>query len=146
MFNPYYHFKLSSCNILQNDQLLELNPNNEITSVCLDQSWRRGWFLHQKMPHSKNTLNPIPLALVHFCTTPPISYDFSWKYLEIELQKFWLLVFIYEKEFYIFLEFFSMIFMLNKLFCHFVCHLLEVWGSYRWFITRGLICPQPTLD
>ena len=26
-------------------------------------------------------INPIPLALVHFCTAPPISYDFSWKYI-----------------------------------------------------------------
>ena len=123
------------CNHAPCKKSLYLSPEHGVTTVKMIGKWTQ--CLH---------LNPIPLALVHFCTTPPISYDFSWKYLEIELQKFWLLVFIYEKEFYIFLEFFSMIFMLNKLFCHFVCHLLEVWGSYIWFITRGLICPQPTLD
>ena len=52
----------------------------------------------------------------------------------------------YGRSFTIFLDFFCMIFMLNKLFCHFLCHLLEVWGSYSWFMAKGLICPQPTLE
>ena len=52
-------------------------------------------------------LNPIPLALVHFCTTPPISYDFSWKYLEIELQKFWLLVLCIRRSFTFFWNFYA---------------------------------------
>ena len=87
-------------------------------------------------------VNPIPLALVPIDT----HSDFSWKYLEMELEKFWLLVFIYKKKFYNFFGFFCMIFMLNKLFCHFLCHLLEVWGWYSWFMAKGLICPQPTLE
>ena len=40
-------------------------------------------------------VNPIPLAWVQNCTLPPISYDFWWKYLEMELEKIWLLVFFW---------------------------------------------------
>ena len=45
-------------------------------------------------------INPIPLAWVQICTQPPISYDFSWKYFDMELEKIWLLVFIFKKKFY----------------------------------------------